>query len=369
MALYAARLWQGLKSIWPEWIFDSMSPLGEKMAGQPNKYLRNLSDFIASPLFLKWGIKQSGYDLLHIIDHSYAYLLDYLDKGKSVVTCHDLMMFKLATGEIGPRDQAKIKSATVKRNIDRIKKIGQAARIVAVSNNTKHDLVKYLGIDGNKIEVIYSGLNYDFHPIDAEKKRIARKRYGFNNERLMLCVGNNQFYKNLEGIIEALAMKLEYLRQNNLVLLKAGSDFSDGQKRMIERYGLQPHVIHIGYVNSFDHLNELYNLAELFLFPSLYEGFGWPPLEAMACGTPVIASEAGSLKEVLNGAAYTVDPVDYQQMAQALIEVLENESVRRTLIDKGFANAARFNWLDAAKAHVALYTDIVNACKAIPRIR
>lgn len=359
MSLYAARLWQYLKMIRPEWAYGSLVPLKEKLADQPNKYLRIFLDLILNPLFLKYGLRQSDYDLFHITDHTYAYLIDCLDKNKTVVTCHDLMMFKVAAGEIGSgSNQAKIKSATIKRNVDRVRRIVRAARIIAVSSNTKQDLVKLLGVEPNKIEVVYSGLNYNFHPIVEDERMAARRKYGFNNERLILCVGNNQFYKNLEGVIEALAINTDYLRKNNLVLMKAGADFSDTQKKLIERYGLRSYVIYLGYLTSFEHLNELYNLAEIFLFPSFYEGFGWPPLEAMACGTPVVASEAGSLKEVLNGAAYSIDPADYQQLAQAVITILEDKSVRRSLIDKGFVNARRFNWLDAAKAYASLYDSL-----------
>lgn len=359
MSLYAARLWQYLKAIQPEWECGSMSPFKEMIADQPNRYLRNFSDFIINPLFLKWGLRKNKYDLFHVIDHSYAYLASNFPKEKTVITCHDLMMYKVLTGEIGIRkNQAKFKLDMVKRNIDRIKKIAQAARIIAVSNNTKQDLIKYLDIEDKMIDVVFSGLNYDFYPIEDDKKQMVRRKYGFKKERLILCVGNNQFYKNLEGIIEALAMKIDYLRRNNLVLVKTGSDFSVPQKKMIEKYGLRSHVIYMGYVSSFDHLNDLYNLAEIFLFPSLYEGFGWPPLEAMACGTPVIASGAGSLKEVLLDAAFTIDPDNHEQIAQAIRTVLEDKALRYELIRKGIANAARFDWKQTAIEYAQLYNKI-----------
>jgi alpha-1,3-rhamnosyl/mannosyltransferase len=174
----------------------------------------------------------------------------------------------------------------------------------------------------------------------------------------MLCVGNNLPYKNIEAVIMAYAEKKDCFKARQTVIVKAGADFNEEQKKLIDRFSLRREIIYLGRACEYETLNAIYNLADLFIFPSLHEGFGWPPLEAMACGVPVIASAAGSLPEVLNDSALTVEPLNHRQLAEMAISLLDDEQAKERLIKKGLNNVTRFSWLAAAEAYRRLYEQV-----------
>jgi glycosyltransferase involved in cell wall biosynthesis len=222
--------------------------------------------------------------------------------------------------------------------------VARADRVLADSKATRDDLVAHFGAPPEKVQVLYSGVDARFCPEKerGEQERL-RDKYGIEFP-YVLSLGTLQPRKNYVRLIKAFAN----LPLANLRLYIAGGRgwlyediFAEAQK-----HGDRVHVL--GFVDDAD-LPALYRGAALFAFPSLYEGFGIPPLEAMACGVPVVCSNASSLPEVAGDVALMVDPFDVDALAQAMARVLEDADLRREMIAKGLAQAERFTWEKAAR--------------------
>jgi glycosyltransferase involved in cell wall biosynthesis len=222
--------------------------------------------------------------------------------------------------------------------------VARADRVLADSKATRDDLVAHFGAPPEKVQVLYSGVDARFCPEKerGEQERL-RDKYGIEFP-YVLSLGTLQPRKNYVRLIKAFAN----LPLANLRLYIAGGRgwlyediFAEAQK-----HGDRVHVL--GFVDDAD-LPALYRGAALFAFPSLYEGFGIPPLEAMACGVPVVCSNASSLPEVAGDVALMVDPFDIDALTQAMARVLEDADLRREMIAKGLAQAERFTWEKAAR--------------------
>jgi glycosyltransferase involved in cell wall biosynthesis len=221
--------------------------------------------------------------------------------------------------------------------------------VICTSENTKQDVITYYAIKDKPVYVISEGFNRQrFYP---REKGVVQKRYGLGN--YLLYIGDMRPYKNLERCLEAFA-------RLNLTDLS----FVIGGKKDPHFYPdiallLKDKVIFLGYVPEED-LPHLYSVAAAFIFPSLYEGFGLPPLEAMACGCPVVASNAASLPEVCGDAVRYVDPYDVESIAQGIHEVLTDEVMRQNLRAKGLERAELFSWEKAAKEHLKIFEECLS---------
>jgi glycosyltransferase involved in cell wall biosynthesis len=219
-----------------------------------------------------------------------------------------------------------------------------------------------LGTPGSKISVIHCGVEPRFRRMtdaaDGETLATVRRKYDLP-QRFILSVGTIQPRKNLARLAEAFDM-LNAQRPTldwDLVIAGGKGWLYDGVFEQVKASGLESRVHFIGFVNDAD-LPALYNLAGLFAFPSLYEGFGLPPLEAMACGTPVVCSKASSLPEVVGDAALTVDPLDVTELAEAMRRAIEDESLRSSLVQRGLMRATRFTWSKAAEELLKVYSHV-----------
>jgi glycosyltransferase involved in cell wall biosynthesis len=226
--------------------------------------------------------------------------------------------------------------------------IARADRVLADSVHTRSDIVSLLGVPRDKVEVLYSGFPARFQPEaePGERERL-QARYGID-QPYVLSVGTLQPRKNYLRLIRAFAnLKPETLKPETSLVIAGGRGwlyediFSEA-----ERHGDRVRIL--GFVDEAD-LPALYRSAVLFAFPSLYEGFGLPVLEAMACGVPVVCSNASSLPEVAGEAGLLVDPLDTDGLAGAMRRVLEDSGLRREMIARGVAQAARFTWERAAR--------------------
>lgn len=233
--------------------------------------------------------------------------------------------------------------------------VARATHILADSVATKRDLQSAWGVDGEKITVLYSGVNERFQMVTDDGTLAAlRVRYRLGDEPFVLAVGTVQPRKNYELLVRAFAPVAARF-PHSLVIAGGRGWLNEGLMAEIERQALGERVRLIGFVDD-DDLPALYSAADLLAFPSLYEGFGLPLLEAMACGTPVLSSNASSLPEVAGeGAAVLLSPHDEAAWSGAMIELLGSDAARRRLARKGIEQSARFRWQATARELAGLY--------------
>ena len=237
----------------------------------------------------------------------------------------------------------------------------RAKRIMAVSEATRRDVHDALGIPADRIRLVYNAPNPDFfRPAAGERARIL-ERYQIDYP-FLLYAGNIRPQKNIPRLVEAFAVAREHLSRHpvyrDLHLIIIGDEISryPSVRRAVIQTRVEKAVRFLGFV-PFEALRIFFESAALFVFPSLYEGFGLPPLEAMATGTPVVASNVSSLPEVLGDAALLVNPENVFEIARAIQEALLDEDLRGELIAKGKAQAARYSWDRTAREVLEVYRE------------
>ncbi len=272
---------------------------------------------------------------------------------RTLVTVHDLSFLRYPQG--ADRGLRAYLTAAVPRSVRR------ADHVLADSQNTREDLIGLLGVPADKITVVYPGVEARFRPLDDPATLSAvRERYRLP-ERFILHVGTLEPRKNLERLVEAYALLPQRgisTHEVGLVLAGGRGWLYEGVFKVVERLGLGDLVVFTGFVRDED-LPALYNLADLLVFPSMYEGFGLPPLEAMACGTPVVASNTSALPEVVGEAGLLVSPTDVQALAEAMVSGLQDEGLRARLRARGLEQARRFTWAQAAQETLRVYRRVI----------
>src|SRR6202051_776200 len=251
----------------------------------------------------------------------------------------------------------------------------KAARIIAVSQFTKNEIEKLLSIADDRIEVVYNAIDERFlhgHASEADRELIAQ-RY-LVNYPFILYAGAIRPHKNVVRIIEAFsALKSELLKEHekeqqfqDLKLIIIGDDLASPPRlrRPVVRSGVQNDVRFLGFV-PIDVLRIFYDVAKVFVFPSLYEGFGLPPLEAMAHGTPVVTSNTSSLPEVSGNAALLVNPENVFEIRRGLQRVLLDPILRARMKQRGYAQAQRFSWTSSVSRILEIYREV--AGDRVPR--
>lgn len=297
--------------------------------------------------YLPWQLARLGTDVYH----GPAVFLPLVKLGyRSVVTIHDLVSFLFPATV--PR-----KYALYMRLMTRLS-VRSADRIIAVSGATKQDLVRVLGVADGKVVVIHEAVGPEFAVASAPDavERTVR-RYGIRPP-YCLFVGNLEPRKNLARLIEAFALLRARGpfagRAPQLVLAGTRGWLYSGIFRAVEAHGLADEIVFTGYVPPAD-LPHLYAGAACFIFPSLYEGFGLPVLEAMAAGTPVVAARVGAIPEVVGDAALLVDASRPAEIAEAVAAVLADGALRDRLVARGRARACAFTWEAVARQTLAVY--------------
>ena len=273
------------------------------------------------------------------------YNVPFYMPGNSVITIHDLIHFKF------PQYFGKLKVNLAKIILGN--GVKKAKRIIVDSDSTAKDLVSMFPVIEKKIKVIHLGIPASFKVID--KKKVDNFKRKKKLDRYILYIGNKKAHKNIGGLIEAFLDAKRSFKGLKLVVI--GKRFKGLDIGAMLKYKADAaDIIELENVGDGEIIN-YYNGASAFVFPSFYEGFGLPPLEAMACGCPVIASNAPSLPEICGDAAYYVDPESTSSIARGIIDVLSNKRLQKDLINKGHKRGGLFKWEDAARKTLKVFME------------
>ena len=301
---------------------------------------------VAIPLTLR----KHGVDILHVPHHE----APLMSPSRMLVTVHDVVHV------LFPPEEAS-KLANYRTFLQTKKVVKSAKHVIAVSESTKDDLVNIFALAPARISVVHNGLDERSTPgHTTEERRQVLERYQLKDP-FVLYSGRIRPHKNVHRLIEAFAvMKMELRddeRYRNLKLIIIGDELSKHQylRLTVVRSGVQNDVRFFGFVPH-QILRVFYQSAVLFAFPSLYEGFGLPPLEAMSHGTPVVASNTSSMPEVLSGAALLVNPENVFDIARGMRTVLSDDALRHELIQRGTEQASKFSWRVNAEKVVETYS-------------
>ncbi len=275
-----------------------------------------------------WTLRRIGAHLVH----GPAFVSPLLAPCPVVITIHDLSFIRFPT-LFRPANRLYL---TVLTRLS----ARRARRLIAVSAHAAAETTRLLGVPSERIDVVYHGVDPAFHPLPADEVAVFRQRQGLP-ERFVLCVGTLEPRKNQTRLVEAFARIHD--GQVKLVLVGGKGWLYDELFTRVEALGLSKEIIFPGYVMN-DELPLWYNAATILAYPSLYEGFGMPVLEAQACGTPVLTSNVSSLPEAAGDAASMVDPYDVEALAAELDRLLTDKLLHHELRKRGLDHASQFTW-------------------------
>jgi glycosyltransferase involved in cell wall biosynthesis len=297
---------------------------------------------------IPWSLVREGAHLLH----EPHYVVPPATRCRTVVTIHDCI--HLMFPQYLPGRLAHFYARTSMWSA-----VHRSARILTVSEASKRDILRFFDVPPGKISVIHNAIDERFlAPPDEARMDQIRQRYQLDHP-FLLYVGNIKRHKNLERLIEAFG-RARAGGLDDLKLVIIGDEISKYPplRQSVHRHRLDKHVRFLGF-QPHDTLAGFYRLARAFVFPSLYEGFGLPPLEAMACGTPVVTSNVSSLPEVAGDAAILVDPYDPASIAEGITRAVTDESARADLITRGPRRAREFSWTQSTAAIHRIYMDVL----------
>jgi glycosyltransferase involved in cell wall biosynthesis len=299
---------------------------------------------ILSHLFHLFRVK-SGFALFHITDGSLGIVAKL--RHPAVVTVHDIIPF------LGLRGQATAITDLASRQS--IKNIIHADAIIADSYYTRHELSTKLKVDTSRIKVVHLGVDHGlFRPSEKAK---SRSRLGLpSDKRILLNVGSEEPRKNVPTLIRAFAKAARNIP--NVILIRVGAQESKEVARLISSNGLSEKVFY--YQLPRRDLPYLYCAADALVFPSRYEGFGLPILEAMACGCPIVAGDATSIPEIVDNAGILVNPTDCDAFAGAIEDLLTNIDLQADLVQRGLEQSAKFSWTTTASKTLEVYRDVLS---------
>lgn len=311
-------------------------------------YIDKLGFFPAQlRLILSWA------DVVHVCDHGNAVYTKYLQNIPHVVTCHDLLPIRSGLGEF-PEYRTGWTGKKLQQMI--IKGLSRTQKVVCVSEQTKSDVLRLSSLSKSAVSVIYMGLNYPYTPMKTIESQQHLQALGIpQNRKFILHVGANHWYKNRLGVLAIFDQLTLQLKQPEFHLVMVGQPMTDEMRKFIENHNLTGKVIELVEIAP-ESLRALYSAATFLLFPSLYEGFGWPIIEAQACGCPVFTTNRPPMNDVGGEAAIYIEPDNPKDTAEKIIAHLP---ILETLKSKGLINSQRFNVNKMIDQYVALYQQAI----------
>ena len=297
-----------------------------------------------------------GYDIVHATNQTLSFVLRQAQDKPRVVTVHDIIEVTEPQSFWGGRASRYLYSG-----------ISKAERVIAVSEYTKRAVQARYQVPDERMRVIYNGVGEEFFPIDNFRETIGcqelrRELKVPEGVKIVLYVGSDHPRKNVVGAVAAFA-KSVVDKEINMIFIKVGKPgLPAGRNALLEeidRLGIRERVRFVGNVDL-ERLNGLYNLADVLIYPSRFEGFGLPVLEAMAAGCPVLTSNATSIPEVVGDSAVRHDPDDIDGMAESLQRVLSDKAFADELVRKGRERAKLFSWDRAARAELEVYQSLAS---------
>ncbi len=300
-------------------------------------------------VILPFFLKRNGYQLYH----STAYVLPFFIRTPGIATVHDL----IALDHPGLCKN----STAIYFRLCLPQTIKKAAKIIVVSDTVKRDLLRtFTGISPERSKTIYHGLSSRFKPVkDMDRLAACRSKYKLP-DRYLIFVGNIEPKKNIVKLLRSFQLLIsDYGLEHKLVIVgKKGWKYSD-VFRFIRQTALDDRIIFTGYADDQD-IPVLYSMADVCLFPSLYEGFGLPVIEAMACGCPVVVSNRGALPEISREITPPLLPEDVAGIAAQTHRLIEDAAYRHSVIEKGLRHSAQFSWEKAAEQTLQVYRDVLS---------
>ena len=285
-------------------------------------------------------LESKDFDIFHPTYYN-DYFLNFIGNKPFVLTIHDMIH------EIYPEYFINCDDLSIKKKYLAEK----ASKIIAVSNNTKSDIIKYLNINENKIKVIYHG-----NSIDKEKINVNPKLLKILPKRFVLFIGDRTKYKNFYFCVRAISNILN--RDKNLsVVCVGGGSFNEGDVLFFNSLNISNQILQYSAESNF--LSYLYQNSLAFIFPSLYEGFGMPILEAFSCGCPVALSNSSSFPEVAGDAAVYFEPKDLNSISKSIREIVYNSDLREKLKVKGYKQLDKFSWSKTVELTKKVYESIL----------
>jgi len=290
--------------------------------------------------------RRTSFDANHVLDHAYGHLTYALEGRTTIVSCHDLFPLQHWRGAIPGLERRRTRPLTVQLSLSGLQR---ARFVVTFTQAIKDELVDVLALDPERVRVVPHGVNSCFAPPTTPRERGGRAT--------ILCVSTGGPYKNNRAAVEVLA-RVANRCEREVCLVRVGPPLPPAETDRSRRYGVRERTVELGQLSEAS-LAEAYRRCDVLLHASLYEGFGWPPLEAMASGTPVVTSTWPSLVEVTDDAALHADAQDYDGLADHVLTALEDERVAQDLRRRGPQRAQEFSWHGAAEQVLTLYKTVL----------
>ena len=279
--------------------------------------------------------------------HCPHYNIPVIYEGEMIVTVHDLIHL------IFPQFLKHRAAYFYAKSLFKLMAI-RSKKIIAVSENTKADIVNYLGVKEDKVVVIYNGVSEIFKK-DASKEECEKLRHKLNlHAKYILNISNMKAHKNIETLIEAYSKLRKKGIEQKLLLAGGKKERVKELQVYAEQFNVAEDIIFIQNID-FEDLPVLYRICDVFVFPSLYEGFGLPLVEAMASGVPVVTSNVSSMPEVVGNAGITIEPSNADSLAEAIEKVISDNKLRENMIKTGIKQVEKFNWRNTAKKTLEVY--------------